>query len=354
MEPDGVGLRSHLVFLLWVFGALAVVVSMHRGWLSPLVDRDFVSVWVAGKMATGGHAAQVFDVDMLRATAKQMTGNPLSIGYPYPPHALFIAVPLSLLPYSLAFWTWQSISALLFCVAARPFLPKGLSPALAVITPAGLISVIYGQVGLFFGALWLFSFRGSWAATAALTFKPHLGVLAGVETIRSHHLIKTCAAIVVIFALSAIAFGLDSWRMWLSGAAAGIAGDLSKAPYGIWYSQMTTPYLGYGLIGWGLFGAAAILLLIRRFDVFTAATASFLVAPYGFHYDMTVVCLGFGVLLFVRWRQMAPWETFICGLAFLSPVLVQLGTWIVPPLLLAGLYVQTRNSVEDVLAAATD
>jgi hypothetical protein len=338
--------RLSLVIVLWGFGILAVVVSMYRGWLSPLVNRDFVSVWVAGKMTLGGHPAQVFDVDVLRATAKQMTGNPLKIGYPYPPHALFIAVPLSLLPYPIAFWTWQIGSALFFYVAARPYWPKGLSAVLAVVTPAGLISVIYGQVGLFFGALWLFAFRGSWAATAVLTFKPHLGVLAGVETIRDRFFIKTGIATTLILALSVAAFGFDTWQAWLSNAAAGIAGDLSNAPYSIWYSQMTTPYLGYGLVGWGLFAATAIFLLIRKFNVFTAATASFLIAPYGFHYDMPVVCLGFGILLFKYLDELPPWKTFVCALAFLAPFLVQLGTWIVPPLLLVGLYIQTERRLQ--------
>jgi hypothetical protein len=333
----------NLIVLLWTVGIIAVVVSMYRDWLSPLVNRDFVSVWVAGRMATAGHAAQVFDVELLRDTAKKMTGNGLRIGYPYPPHALFIAIPLSRLPYVVAFWTWQSISALLFYVAARPYLPKSFSPGLAVVTPAALISVIYGQVGLFFGALWLFAFSGSSAATAVLTFKPHLGFLAGVEAIRSGRLLRTSAAAAIILAMSVVAFGLDTWRAWLNGAAAGILGDLSHAPYGIWYFQMTTPYLGYGLVGWGLFAVGSILLLVRSFNVFTAATAAFLIAPYGFHYDMTVVSLGFGLLLFERLGQLLAWETFVCALAFLAPVLVQLGTWVVPPLLLTGLYVQTRR-----------
>jgi hypothetical protein len=176
-----------------------------------------------------------------------------------------------------------------------------------------------------------------------LTFKPHLGFLTGVEAIRGGRLLSTSAAAAIILAMSVIAFGFDTWRVWLSGAAAGILGDLSHAPYGIWYFQMTTPYLGYGLVGWGLFAVGSILLLIRSFNVFAAATAAFLIAPYGFHYDMTVVSLGFGLLLFERLGQLLAWETFVCALAFLAPVLVQLGTWVVPPLLLAGLYVQTRR-----------
>ena len=108
---------------------------------------------------------------------------------------------------------------------------------------------------------------------------------------------------------------------------------------------MTSPYLAYGLIGWLLFACAAITLLFRRFDVFTAATAAFLITPYGFHYDMTVVCFGFGLLLFNSWRKMPAWQTFVCAMAFLVPLIIAVGSWLASPILLAGLYVQTRNPV---------
>jgi hypothetical protein len=93
-----------------------------------------------------------------------------------------------------------------------------------------------------------------------------------------------------------------------------------------------------------LFAIAAALLLRRNFHVFSAATATFLISPYGFHYDMTVVSLGFGLLLYERWEAMPVWQRLTCVLAFLSPGLVAVGTWLVPPLLLAGLYVQCLHT----------
>jgi hypothetical protein len=226
---------------------------------------------------------------------------------------------------------------------------------LAVLTPAALINVLFGQVGLFFGALWLFAFSGSAIAAAALTFKPHLGALVAVDAVRSKRLLRTAIYASLMLIVSAAVFGADVWRAWLTGAATHQLGDLTSTsnPFGVWFYQMTTPYLAYGLLGWACFACAAALLLVRRFDVFTAATAAFLIAPYGFHYDMTVVCLGFGLLLFRRWRSMPAWQTFVCALAFLVPMLVALGTWIASPLLLAGLYVQTRNPIEESDPVAT-
>jgi hypothetical protein len=138
-----------------------------------------------------------------------------------------------------------------------------------------------------------------------------------------------------------LVFGVDAWRACLTALAANHLTWIKSGKYLGWYFQMTTPYLGYGLLGWLAFAAAAVFLLTRRFDVFSAATAAFLVSPYGFHYDMTVICLGFGTLLFERWRVMRPWQTAVCTLAFLSPAIARLGTWLVPPLLLAGLFVLT-------------
>ena len=339
--------KDRLVFALWAFGVVGTFVLLREAWVGTLADRDFVAVWVAGKFAASGHAALAFDNTKLLALAKALVGTEPKIAYPYPPHALFVAVPLSYLPYPLAYWGWQAVSAAFFYWAARPYSPARFPKLLAILTPAALINVVFGQVGLFFGALWLFAFRGSAIAAAALTFKPHLGWLTGIEMLRARRVISTSIFAIAILAASAMIFGVDAWRSWLLGSAAHQVSDLANKPYTNWYFKMPTPYLGYGLVGWLLFGAAAVVLLCRWFDVFSAATASFLIAPYGFHYDMPVVCLGFGLLLYLRWQSLPPWQTFFLALGFLLPLLVGQGTWLGPPILLVALYIQTENPIAE-------
>jgi hypothetical protein len=307
----------------------------------PISERDFVSVWVAGKLATSGHAAQAFDINGLRAAAATYAGTTYKIAFPYPPHILFFAVPLSFLPLTVSFFVWQVISALLFYFAAKRYLPTGVHPILAVLTPSAVVNVTYGQNGLLLGALWLFAFRGSALSAALLTVKPHIGFLVAIEMVRRKLVLSTALIAVGLIGLSALLFGLAAWHASLANAATSQFSMITSGKYPNWFVQMTTPFVGFGYIGWFLFALAAALLLARCFNVFTAATATFLISPYGFHYDMTVVCLGFGVLLFERWRSMPPWQAFVCALAFLSPVLVRAGTWLVPPILLLGLYVQT-------------
>jgi hypothetical protein len=85
-----------------------------------------------------------------------------------------------------------------------------------------------------------------------------------------------------------------------------------------------------------------MIMLWRRFDAFTAATAAILIAPYGFHYDMPVVCLGLGLALYRHWDDAPPWQLAAIGLGFLTPILVEHGSVLVPPILLVALFAQTR------------
>lgn len=336
-----------LVYLLWILGGVGTAgVALMGKHILPIVDRDFTQLWVAGKLAASGHVAQVYDMSSLSNAATALTGTKNKNAFPYPPHMLLLAVPLSFLPLKIGFFVWQLVSALLFSVAAKPYLPRGMPVLLAVLTPSALVSVIFGQNGLFFGAMWLFAFSGSALAAALLTMKPHIGFLVAIEMIRRKLVIRTALIGVAVAMVSAIVFGWKAWLLSAGHAASGVFSMVGSGKFPNVYVQMTTPYIGYGYLGWIAFAVAAIYLLTRRFDVFTAATATFLISPYGFHYDMTVVCLGFGILLFRSWRSMPAWQTLVCALTFLSPIIVRLGTWLVPPLLLMGLYILSEIETE--------
>ncbi|MFL6847645.1 MAG: glycosyltransferase family 87 protein [Sphingomicrobium sp.] len=340
---DRLRLRENaLVYALWLFGPIGGLLFLSNSLGDRLVDRDFTVFPIAGKLAAGGHAADAYTVAGNAPVVREM-GRTLESLFLYPPHTLFMAVPLSVPPYVVAFWGLQAVTAAMFVFAARPYLPPRFPALLAILTPAALINIDFGQVGLLYGALWLWAFNRSPVAAALLTFKPHLGLLVAVEAVRRRQFLVTTAVLGAVLALSVLLFGIAPWRVWIETALPFQVHDLVPRDYSEWVYKMPTPYLGYGVIGWIVFAVAAAVLLFRRFDAFTAATATFLITPYGFHYDMTVACLGFGLLLFARWREMPAWQTLIAALGFLSPLLVALGPLWVPPILLAGLYVQTCN-----------
>jgi len=113
-----------------------------------------------------------------------------------------------------------------------------------------------------------------------------------------------------------------------------------------WLFAGVTPTFGYGILGWLLFAIAGALLLANNVNVFTAATATFLISPYGFHYDMPVVSLGFGLLIYNHWGDMPIRHRVPVALGFLAPIIAVLGTWWMPPILGCALWAQGKYSLD--------
>ncbi len=127
----------------------------------------------------------------------------------YPPSALFLTIPLALLPFPLARTLWLGLGMLLFCAAAlasadlctacpgpqdrssanrrHPFGVLGVQAALAVFVASSTILVMLGQpamysISLVVLAVWSFLRRralplGVLAFAVSLTLKPHIGAL---------------------------------------------------------------------------------------------------------------------------------------------------------------------------------
>jgi len=293
---------------------------------------DYLYLWFAGKQALAG-------VDVYSAAAFQILADRHSSvpGFLYPPLALFFFIPFAALPLVPSYWLWNAATAAVFYWAARPYCPKGFPRILVVLTPAALICFAFGQTGFLFGALWLLAFRGKWAAVALLTFKPHLGLLS-ILSLRNRRSLVYCALLVAaLAAASAAIFGPWSWLEFANNSL-GQADQIGQRKR--WLFAGVSPAIGYGLLGWLPFAIAGGLLLARRVNAFTAATAALLISPYGFHYDMPVACLGFGLLIYERWNDMPIRHRIPVALGFLSPVIAVAGAWWVPPILLWALWGQ--------------
>lgn len=265
-----------------------------------------------------------------------VSGTPVDkIWFPYPPHALFLYVPFALLPFLAAWAVYNLYGLALFLLAARHYLPKGFPTILALGTPATLVCVLYGQTGLIVGALWLWAFRGKWQAVALLTFKPHLGVLSALSLNRKT-LLPTVAVVGSLILASVLVFG-EWWPQFFSQVEKQSAAMSQNAK---WPYIAVGPAIGYGLAGYAVFAVAALYLLSRHVDVFSAATAALLVSPYGFHYDMPIASLGFALALY---KETSGIRTLGLAVALMLPLLVQFGAWIAPPILLWALWAQTAG-----------
>ena len=329
-----------LLFFLWLVGVGFAVQGLG---LAPIWNSDYLNYWFAPQALRVG----VNPYDVVGYSDYGLAFFPKAhapqFNFTYPPHALFLFAPFSFLPPYVSYAAWDLVSLGAFYLAARPLLPKGLPAFLAVLSPATLICLQFGQTGLLSSALFLMAAGGSGLAAALLTFKPHLGFLVAPALLlkgRKPVLIAVAATIVLVV-ISELVFG--HWRDFLEHAGSYQASQIFDEPTkNIWYIIGVTPAMGYGPKGLVIYGLVSAFVLSRNFNVFTAATATFLISPYGFHYDMSAACLGFAVLLYTYWNKMPLWQRLVASLAFLTPIIVQFGTWWVPPILLLGLFVQTQ------------
>jgi hypothetical protein len=320
---------------LWVIGALIPVALFFVG--DPRT-RDFTILWAAAAQLLSGNEIAIYQPDLTNILVDGLARGHAAV-FPYPPHALFFILPFGLLPYFPAFLVWSAASLFLFSWAARPYFPSGLPPILAVLTPASLICLDFGQTGLLLGALWLFAFRGKWAAVALLTFKPHLGFLSILSIRTLANLVRIALFVLALIGASAMLFGHNLWPEFIHQATS--HGSKIGSVKG-WLFAGVSPAMGYGFWGWIPFATAAALLLARNVNVFTASTASFLISPFGFHYDMTVTSLGFGLTIARNWHVMPVRDRTPIAIGFLCPVVAIGGVWWVPPLLLWALWAQVK------------
>lgn len=328
-------MRAYFIVALLIVGALGPIAALN---LTPVAERDFGSIWLAGRAIMAG--VDPYQVEAFKAFGDQLLGiGPYN--FTYPPHALLLFMPFSLLPAVPALIVWNAFSIALFYWAARPLMPKGLPSILALLVPPVFINANFGQTGLISAALFLIAFRGGGLAAAALTFKPHMGFLVIAALLRDRRALAVAVGATLILILSsALLFG--GWDDFVRHAREYQAGKLFNHSQASWVLQATTPMIGYGIGGWILYGSGALYILSRNFNVFSAATATFLISPYGLHYDMAAVSLGFIILIFTKWDVMPVWHKAVATLAYLSPALVGFGTWLVPPILIAGLLVQSE------------
>jgi len=160
---------------------------------------------------------------------------------------------------------------------------------------------------------------------------------------------------VLLVGLSGIAFGFDLWRQWIFETSALQAKIMTAPGSKFYYLMMPSTYIALReapqviALGMQLCIAAAALALFWRARnaeprdlAFISATATALITPYIFNYDMTVASLGFAVFLYSRWKEIDKWGRLVLWLAFASPLFVMASNFIAPISLMAGLAIQVR------------
>jgi len=335
--------------------------------------RDFVNVWTGGHLVIEGRADMIYALPDYVAYQRNLVGPLDPHDYSYPPSTLFLAAPFGLLPYGAALGLWTVGGLAVFIWASRPYIRDvpNFPILFAVITPAALINIWAGHYGFLIGALWLACFarieRGPGAAgafAALLTIKPHLGLLLPPLLLarRKWRTIAVAAAgsLAMLLASGAV-FGFDLWTQYATEMSSFQASLLERkksffllmpgtftsvrygggSPPAAWLAHICVAVVA-AFVLWRAERKGASLTNLA----FISATATFLILPYAFGYDMTVVSLGFALMLFRHWGSLPSWQRAALIGGYLSPQMSYLGKFVAVPIapafLLAGLYAQLR------------
>ena len=319
----------------WIFTAAVAAMLFLRDLLNSraglsisgdaLWGRDFVNVYTSGALVLQGRLDILYDVGAYQRFQLGLFEAPLRFhNYSYPPVTLLYTWIFALLPYPVAWIGWLAGTGALFVRAARPYLRGvGLRAWLALAAPASVINLWAGHYGFLIGALWLFAWTllprrpvAAGVLIGLMVVKPHLAILAPIVLAWRREWKAFAAAAVTSLALIALSIALFAPELgttYLTRTAmlqAGMVDDVGA----FFLTMMPTVTPALAIVGFptlvagilqALIAIAAIFVLLRRMPAqsgeagLATATATFLVLPYAFAYDMTVAGLA-GLLLFRR------------------------------------------------------
>ena len=329
---------AHAVFLasFWVDGLWADKTG---------APSDFVAVWAAGKLASAGHPASVYDWGAHKLVEQTAVGHPFAgyFGFHYPPTFLLVAAALSMLSYATAYTVWALGTFPAYLIAIRAIVGDRIGYLLAAAFPAVLANFTIGQngfvtAGLIGGTLVLMRQRPIMAGVllGLLTFKPHLGLLFPIALIAGRQWRVLVTATIVALAMAGaswLAVGADTWQAFVGNIGHTSQAFLSEGSadwrklqtiFGLTRSLGGSEPLAWSLQAMVTLAAATAVAALWRssvqYEVKAAAlgTGLMLATPYLYTYDLVALAVPLAFLFRLGLtRGFLPQELIGIGLACL-------------------------------------
>jgi hypothetical protein len=334
---------ASLVSLVWLFG-------FGHGTLDPMgrpLGTDYSQVWAAGKMALGGHPADVWSWPKHFAVQQQIHHSTTVdlYGWHYPPPFLLIASLLALLPYLPALLVWQAASLGAFAALMRRLVPRWETVLLVVAAPVTLICVTHGHNGfltafLLGGGLLLLERKPLTAGLllGCLIYKPQLALVIPpllLVTRNWRAIAGACLSAGLLVAATLLFWGWPVWQAFLDSLPLTRDVVLEQGRTG-WYKIMS-PFSAVRMWGGSIALAYAVQSLVTAAAVAgalflalrdnarlrnAAVTAAVVLStPYVLDYDFVVLGLGLAWL----WRDgeengFLPWDRSLMALVWIAPL----------------------------------
>src|SRR5712664_35465 len=314
--------------LFVVNAAFFMVMSVSDQWVVDAhglgIPTDFINVWSAGWLVLQGQPATAYDWDIQKQAEIAILGRDYvgNFAWHYPPPFLFVAAFLARFPYVVAFIGCTTASLVPYLLVMRAIVGRPFGLLLAVAFPVILANTMVGQNGfltaaLIGGTLYLLPTRPilSGICLGLLSYKPQYGVLFPLVLIAASQWTVFITAGVVAVAMAAVswlAFGTESWHaffhwMPMFSQAFFTEGRATwfklQSVFGLVRFSGGSEQLAWAL-QWAMTATVAVgtVLLWRsraRYSLKAAglATATLLMTPYLFLYDMMVLAIPIAFLV---------------------------------------------------------
>ena len=313
------------------------------------IGRDFINLWAGPQLAYSGKLWTLFDIQAYWDEVGRLFGQALPLhSWCYPLFTLTLFWPLAQLPYfwALAIWTISTFAAFA-AVAVAQVAPGRRRVALVILmlAPASFMNVLGGQNGflsaaLLMGGMLALDRRPVMAGVlfGLLTFKPHLGLVLPFVLIAlgAWRTIATAVATAVaLVAVSVLQFGIEPWHKYMT-VTTGLQVAWLTSFDGFFTYMMISVATAMRTLGFSLHAALAVqaavaavvlpvaVVAIARTDdacrrIFVLTTATLLVTPYAFNYDMTALSVAIVWTLVGRLEWRPAWST-VYLLGWIAPL----------------------------------
>lgn len=311
-----------------------MLLSLYQGghWLVETngvpVYTDFTNAFAAGLHALHSDMAALYiPAESLRAQdALVGAGNSFHSTWPYPPTFFLVLAPLAILPYVVAFLTWNGATLLAYIAVVYFIVRRPPAIALVLASPFTLMNIVVGQMGFLtaslLGSSMLFLERRPWMAgvfIGCLTYKPQFGILLplALAAFRQWRAFASAFATTALLVGASITmFGIGSWEAFPRELFAQASLNLSADP------ELTNPLFSqrdywvglqtaYGLIrtlggsaglawfaqGIATCAAATTVWFIWRsparypLKAATLSAAALVATPYAHAYDLVAIAI---------------------------------------------------------------
>jgi hypothetical protein len=272
---------------------------------------DFITFWAASHLALAGHAVDAYNPSLLlKAEQIAVPASKALFTWLYPPPFFLVVLPLALLPYIAAYWTFILSTLGAYLLVLRRIVRGSTAMCCAAAFSGLWINLFQGQNAFLTAALSgaaIFSFERrpvlAGLFIGLLSFKPHLVLLFPVALIAVgawRTLITAAVTAITFMTISTVILGIDVLKGFLAnlGDARIILENGSlfwrKMPTVFAFMRLLETPVALAYVVHFIVAAWAVIVVWRiwrrcqNLNLRGAAlmTATFLVSPYVFHYDL--------------------------------------------------------------------